>query len=184
MPTTSSPSRASSTIVSRPAEREDEAADVPLSPAPTTTRSICEWRTSISTSPDVSPVSEIAVGKAEGAPTAGCRCTTIPGRASTWHVRTHAVPSTTATQFPQSPARQRVPPCSGCPPERTIATATESSSSNDIGAPSSTKRATSYDRIRLPSGSSSGFACRRASRSSPMISIWNTASSFTRLAGT
>ena len=68
-----------------------------------------------------------AVGRAVGGgPSAGCRRTTVPARAGTWQVRTQATPSTSATQLPQSPARQSVPPWPGCSPARRMASATVS----------------------------------------------------------
>ena len=63
-------------------------------------------------------------GRHGGAPTAGWRRTSRSARAGVRQVRTYAIPSTSATQLPQSPARQSVPPWRGCSPARTRATAT------------------------------------------------------------
>ena len=58
--------------------------------------------------------------------------------AGVWQVRIQAIPSTSATQLPQSPARHSVPPRPGCSPARSAATATELPAKYGMGVPSKT----------------------------------------------
>ena len=91
------------------------AAATPESPAPITTRSAC-WRRNVVGA--VVRRSNRIDGRVE-AQAAGHRppdgeSTRRPGRAGVRQVRVKAIPSISAQQFPQSPARHKVPPCCGC----------------------------------------------------------------------